>query len=127
MIVGPEQFVRLLVHSALLTLFGGLVIAWMGGAALAYGFLFGGLWSTANFWVLKGLFEAILQKSPLWRVILWAQIKIPALYGLGAWILLTVPLSIVAALVGFHIPFLLLIVEAVYYQSKETSRNRASH
>ena len=86
------------------------------GASAGTGFLFGGIWNTINLWVLKQLFVSILIPRLSMLTLFWLTIKIPLLYGTGAVILLTVPLSAGAGILGFHVPFAVLLMAALYYQ-----------
>ncbi len=117
--MGPEELGRLIKHALAVTLLFTAVIWCVSDTYHAVGFAFGGLWSSVNLWALKGLIEEIFQSRRLWFIALFAQLKLPILYGIGALILITVPLSIVTAVCGFNVPFILIVVESIYYQRKE--------
>ncbi|MGC9327347.1 MAG: ATP synthase subunit I [Candidatus Hinthialibacter sp.] len=108
-----EDLKRVIWWSYMVTLAcaGMLWMAWDGVHAL--GALFGGFWSTLNIWSIQRLLEEIFHARRIWVISLLAQIKLVILYGLGALILLTAPLSIGAVIAGFHIPFVLIVVEAI--------------
>lgn len=119
--MGPNELSRVIRHAAVVTLILTVPLWLMWDFSHALGFVFAGFWSSANLWVLKRLIEAVFQSKGLWLVALLAQLKIPLLYGIGALILWKVPMSIGAAIMGFHIPFILIVVEAIYLQYKRTN------
>jgi hypothetical protein len=113
-----SQLNRVIACSAVVTLIVG-VSMWCWEPLPGRGFLFGGIWNTINLWVLKQLFVSIFDTPRLSMLTLfWLTIKIPLLYGTGAVILLTVPLSAGAGILGFHVPFAVLLMAALYYQKK---------
>jgi hypothetical protein len=100
-----------------------LWLSWDWGHAL--GFLFGGVWSATNLWAMKWLLTEYLKTDRnLLKLLIAAHIKLPVLYGVGALVLNTVPLSIGAGLAGFHVPFVLVVIEAIIYQA--TAENCSS-
>ncbi len=115
--MGPEWLTRIIRRSYLVTLVSSVFLWMVWDWPHALGAAFGGFWCAANLWALKGLVEGICQYRSAWRVFFFAQIKIPVLYGMGFFVLITVPLSVGAAIFGFNIPFILLVFEAVFYPS----------
>ena len=118
--MGLKELSQVIRHSVAVTLLVFVPLWLIVDFHHALGLAFGGLWSSANLWALKGLIEAIFQSRGFWSIAWFAQLKIPLLYGIGALVLLKVPLSVGAGIVGFHIPFVLIVVEAVYWQQKQT-------
>lgn len=118
--MGLDDLNRALIKSyyVSLALFAPLLVAWDSYAAL--GFLFGGVWSTTNFLSLKWLLtEAMRSDRRFIRLIIPFQIKLPLLYGAGFFFIYLVPLSTIWALVGFQIPFVMVLIEAVRMQYKD--------
>ncbi|MBN2328414.1 MAG: hypothetical protein JXR73_14810 [Candidatus Omnitrophica bacterium] len=118
-----EDLKRVIRRSYIVTLAcaGVIWMVWDGSHAL--GMLFGGLWSSVNIRAIQGLIEEICQARRIWVVALFAQIKLPVLYGMGALILLAAPLSIGAGIVGFHVPFVLIVAESILlgYRGTQTA------
>ena len=86
----------------------------------AAGFALGGIWSSINLWAWKGLFGEICENKRWWVVVVFVQLKLPVLYGVGAVLLLYTHLSVIAGLCGFQVPFVLLLAQAVYYVKTES-------
>ncbi|RJP18209.1 MAG: hypothetical protein C4527_29335 [Candidatus Omnitrophota bacterium] len=124
--MGPDELRRVIRHAIACTLLisGMLWLVWDGYHAL--GFAFGGLWSSVNFWALNGLIHEAFQGGRMWVIALFAQLKLPVLYGIGVLVLLTVPLSIGAGVCGFHVPFVLVVAESIIHSSKETKKSGLS-
>ncbi len=124
--VGPEELNRVIRHAiySVLLVSGILWIVW--DVHHAAGFAFGGLWSSINLWVLQRLIGEVFHSRRIWKVALFAQLKLPVLYGIGALILMTVPLSIGAGICGFHIPFVLIVAESIYYQNRELTAEKTT-
>jgi hypothetical protein len=114
----PKDLTRLLFGASVITCVGASLLAVAWDVAHARGLLFGGLWSIANLWVLKGLLAAVVEARRCSRRVLgWMTLKLPLLYGVGAGVLLTVPLSVGAAIVGFHIPLAVILAGSIAHQN----------
>lgn len=104
-----------------------VIISVIAGAGLGWfyakGLLFGGVWSAANLWAIKFLaieyFKIDKERKNIVRLLIAFHVKVVLLYGIGAFFLMTVPMSVMAGVCGFHIPFLLFLIEAFRYQKKE--------
>ena len=121
-----EGLARVLRRSYWVTILCALIIWIFWDESHALGVAFGGLWSTTNIWAIKGLFENICNSGSIFNIALFAHLKMPILYGVGALVLFTVPLSIGAGIFGFHIPFILIVAEAVVHGSDEAPSTKAS-
>jgi len=121
--MGPHELLRAIVRSFLIVLAFSVLLAFIWSQSIAFGFAFGGIWSTVNFWTLKELIEAVVHRHLL-RIILFSQLKLPILYGLGGYVLLTFHLSVPAAIVAFHIPFLMVGIESHYCQKREDIKSQ---
>ncbi len=109
----PERFVRLLPVSIFITAITGLALYMTGKNESSMGLMVGGIWSTLNLWVLYKLFqEVFFQNRPL-PILLFAQLKLPVLYGLGYLALRYLKLDLLWAVVGFHIPVMVIVFVAL--------------
>lgn len=123
--MGLKELSRVIFPSYAVCLLFSLLLWGFWDGSHAVGLAFGGIWSTTNLLVLKWLLTEIFsQQRNVLKVFIAAQIKIPVLYGLGVLVLLYVPLSIGAAIVGFHIPFLLVLAGAVRTRNREMKAAR---
>ncbi len=116
--MGPHDLLRAILRSFAIILGSSVVLILVWSQPVAYGFALGGVWSAANLWALKGLIEAVVERH-LWRIIIFSQLKLPILYGVGGFVLLKAPLSIPAAIVSFHIPFVIVGIESYRCQKRE--------
>lgn len=114
--MGPNEYSRLIVHSFILSAIATLaLLTW--SYPVAAGFGVGAFWSATNFWILKQIFTEFLVNRRALRLFLLTQLKI-MWYGIGAIALFTIPMSYGAGIAGFHLPFVVLIVEAVLHQRR---------
>jgi len=109
--MGPGELNRVVVRSIALSLMLALFAALFGGFYAGAGLAFGGIWSALNFWALQGLIQSLVKRQTV-KAVLFAQLKLPVLYGVGGLILVFVPISIPFGLIGFHVPFLLAGIES---------------
>lgn len=109
----PEAFSRFMRFSLVGTALGAAMLEIAANPSQSLGFLFGGLWSAANFWALRRLIGEWMGPRRTWMLILAVNVKLPVLYGLGAWVLLSAPISVPMAAAGFHVPFAVLVAGAV--------------
>lgn len=109
----PEDLARLMRWSYWLMLGTAalLWLAWDGPHAL--GWLFGGVWSATNLLVLKNLVVELCGPRRLGFLMILVLVKLPVLYGAAAILLNLLPIPVGACLLGFHVPFLLILIEAV--------------
>lgn len=114
-----EALARVILRSYGISAIGALIVWILWDANRAAGLLFGGVWSATNLWAIKNLVEEICQTRRPWFLALVAQVKMPVLYGVGAWILVHCPLSIGVGIIGFHIPFILTLIESVYHVRRD--------
>ena len=121
--MGVESLKPVILRSYVVTGFLAVLIGAGAGWFCAKGFLFGGVWSATNMWALKFLaveyFKTEKDKKGFIRLIAAFNIKIVLLYGVGTLLLVTVPMSILAGLAGFQVPFFLLGAEVYSLQKKE--------
>ncbi|MFB3785843.1 MAG: hypothetical protein ACE15F_05680 [bacterium] len=109
----PEDLARLMKWSYVLIALTA-VLLWLGwDRGHALGWLFGGVWSATNIWILKSLVAEICGPRRPGFLMVLVLVKLPILYGTAAIVLQQVPMSLGAGLLGFHIPFLLILIEAV--------------
>ncbi|HQH71203.1 MAG TPA: hypothetical protein PK360_03900 [bacterium] len=109
----PEDLARLMKWSYGLLVLTALLL-WLGWDRYhALGWLFGGVWSATNLLILKSLVAEICGLRRVSFLLVLVLVKLPVLYGAAAIVLHKVPMSLGAGLVGFHIPFLLILIEAV--------------
>ncbi|MDX9755660.1 MAG: hypothetical protein RBU29_16970 [bacterium] len=114
---------RALLWSYFLILGVSLLLFGLWGVYYAAGFLFGGVWCATNLWVMEHLLVEFLRKERrIGWLIFWAQCKLPLLYGVGGVVLMKIPLSIGAAIGGFHVPFAIILVTAIR-SSAQDARN----
>ncbi|MBI1389614.1 MAG: hypothetical protein GC154_14335 [bacterium] len=105
-----RRVIRLSFLTALgLALFSGFI--W--GTEAALGVAIGGCGAALNLWALQIFFVELLGPRRAWRLMMLAQLKIIGVYGLGALLFLTVRFSVLAAILGFQIPFVLLLQRAL--------------
>ena len=69
-------------------------------------------WAWANAWALTRLVSASFQPQHRWRQLALWVIKLPVLYLLGAWLLVSPWSSPLGFLVGFSLWFVMLVVSA---------------
>lgn len=123
--MGPNDLTKLISRSFIVTLLVGAIMAVFFDRTYAIGFLFGGLWNSINLFALKVLVEEFFHQRRPVVVFGFILIKLPILYGGGALILMNVPLSILTALIGFHVPFGIIVFEAVRLALNDPSATRA--
>lgn len=117
----PEDLIRALLYSIQFTLLLALATFFLFGKQEALGLAFGGIWSGVNIWTLYKLVDSLIKRRTL-SAVLFAQLKMPVLYGAGGIILVMVSMSIVAVLVGFHLPFLFIGIESYRCQKREEQK-----
>ncbi len=115
-----KGLLRAIGRSIWVTLAGALALWWLWDGVHALGLLLGGVWSATNIWAMKELVEEICSARRPWKVALFAQLKLPVLYGFGACVLWMVPISMGAGIAGFQIPFGMIIMESIVHGSRET-------
>lgn len=109
----PDDLARLMKWSYVLIVLTAVPL-WLGWDRYhALGWLFGGIWSATNIWILKSLVAEICGPRRLGFLWVLVLVKLPILYGTAAIVLHKVPMSLGAGLLGFHIPFLLILIESV--------------
>jgi hypothetical protein len=118
--VESEGLARVIRRSYWVSAVAALILWIFWDAEHAFGLLGGGVWSATNLWAIKNLVEELCKSCRPWILALLAQIKMPVLYGVAALILLKVPLSVGAGIIGFHIPFVLIVGESVYHVRRDT-------
>lgn len=96
----------------------GLMMSVIASVAIGGGFAFGGAWSSINLWVLRGLLGEATGRSRVAVLLSWLLAK-AALYAIGAVVLITQPLSILAAVIGFHTPFAFALIESARLQDQK--------
>lgn len=114
-----EGLSRVIRHSYWVSTVSALVVWILWDWAHAFGLFFGGVWSATNLWAIKNLVEEIYKTCRPRILVILAQIKMPVLYGIGVLVLLYVPVSVCAGIIGFHIPFVLILVESVYHVRRD--------
>ena len=82
------------------------------GLPYAVGVGFGGTWSAANLWVLKRLVGEWFGAQRVGFILLFIHIKLLGLYGIGAWVLWHAPISVGAAIIGFHVPLVVWWIQS---------------
>ncbi len=91
-------------------------LGWIFGWRTAVGVASGVCWSLANLWATTGLVQTSLQQTQrarLWkRTTLW-MLKLPLLYSLGAYCIISRWSSPVGFLVGFSLWPILLCMSAL--------------
>ena len=97
-----------------LALLGFLLGTYYVNTAWAVGFALGALWSIANLYLIKVLIEKVitLDKRPAGPVALLVLVKFPLLYGLGFLILSWGWYDVLAPLIGFSLPFAVVVLKA---------------
>lgn len=111
----PERFIRILPVSLLLTLSLGAGLSLYSGYQASLGLLIGGLWSTANLWEIFHLLREIFVQKRRLYILVMAQIKVPLLYGTGYLALTYIPVDVMWAVVGFHIPIVYILIDSLRY------------
>lgn len=114
-----KGLMRAIGRSYWVTFAGALALWWLWDGVHALGLLLGGVWSATNIWAIKELVGEICNARRSWKVALFAQLKLPVLYGIGACILWMVPISVGAGIAGFQIPFGMIVVESIVYGSRK--------
>lgn len=118
--MGLDGLTRVIVHSFWVAWALGLAIGLPFGWEPGFGFAFGAAWSALNLWMLKGLLHEAFGESRALAIFAWLQGKV-LLYVTGAIVLINIPLSILAAIAGFHLPFLFALLGSIYYQGRSSS------
>jgi hypothetical protein len=117
-----DSLIRLLPLSFALSILTSAAVYLSGYPEGALGVLLGGVWSTANFWAIyKLFFEAFFGRRPI-LAMLWLQLKVPVLYGLGYIFMKLLTFDFIWAIVGFHIPFMIFMVWGIFqnYKTEKT-------
>lgn len=113
-----DCLLRLLPLSYALSVITSAAVYFSGYPEGALGVFLGGVWSTANFWAIYKLFhEAFFGRRPALAMI-WLQLKVPVLYGLGYVALKTLTFDFLWAIFGFHIPFFIFMVWGILQSRK---------
>ena len=89
------------------------LVASVWGWRATVGVVSGMGWAWANAWALTWLVNASFQPQRRWRHIALWVIKLPLLYLIGAWFLVSPWSSPLGFLVGFSLWFMLLVVSAL--------------
>jgi len=110
----PAFITRSLRMSVLLAAFAFLFISVYVGPSWGLGVLLGGLWSVANLYLIKFIVERLVtpNRDLSAGVVLLAVVKFPLLYGLGYLILSRPWYQPLAPLIGFLIPFTVIVLKA---------------
>ena len=98
--------------------FGGLVCllaAYYAGWNWSLGLALGTAWSMANLFLIKSLIERLIRtgERPWSAVLLLVLVKFPLLYLAGFLILRLGSYSPVAPLLGFWVPFVVMVLKAL--------------
>jgi len=117
---------RVLVTSSVLAivlfLFGSVYFGWRSGLGLA----FGTAWSVANLYLMIQLVKVVVQEGQIRRkrVVLLALVKFPVLYGLAYLILRFGELPVMAFVIGFGIPFAVMVLKVLGRMLNEHLSNK---
>lgn len=83
------------------------------GAGWAAGLWVGALWGLANIWCLRQVADSIVAGKSRWRLAGWLAVKFAGLYGLAAWLLVSVRISPLAWLAGFTLSLIGFTAEKI--------------
>jgi F-type H+-transporting ATPase subunit a len=106
---------RVYFMSALVAVLGGLLASQRLSSAWGLGFFLFALWSTANLWALAQLLRLVVRpagRQPL-AILVASTVKLPILYGVGAWIALSGRFPVTSLMAGFSVPLAVIFLKAV--------------
>jgi F-type H+-transporting ATPase subunit a len=106
---------RVYFMSALVAVLGGLLASQRLSGNWGLGFFLFALWSTANLWALEQLLRLVVRpagRQPL-AILVASMVKLPILYGLGAWIALADRFPVASLMAGFSVPLAVITLKAV--------------
>jgi hypothetical protein len=105
---------RALKASLFLTALSYLLLSYYEGGGWALGFCLGALWSVANLYLLKELITRWIKVGdrPLLPLLVVALVKFPLLYLAGFWVLRASSYPVWAPLLGFGLPFAVVVLKA---------------
>lgn len=106
---------RVYLMSVLMAVLGGLLFGQRMGGAWGLGFFLYGMWSTANLWALEQLLRLVVRpdgRQPL-PILVAGAVKLPILYGLGAWIALKGDYPATSLMAGFSVPLAVIFLKVL--------------
>lgn len=105
---------RTLKASLVLTALSYLLLTYYKGGSWALGFCLGALWSVASLYILKELITRFLTVGdrPAVALLLLLLVKFPLLYVAGYFILAAGSYPVAAPLLGFGLPFVVVVLKA---------------
>jgi F-type H+-transporting ATPase subunit a len=106
---------RVYIMSAIVAVLGGVLASQRLGGSWGLGFFLYAIWSTANLWALEQLLRLVVRPSgrqPL-AILVASTVKLPLLYGLGAWIALSGDFPATALMAGFSVPLAVIVLKTV--------------
>jgi len=110
-----EWFNHVLIWSGVITVLVYVFMSVYSRIDWANGILVGSLWNIANLWLIKWLLVGglVTPRKPIRQLLLGVLIKFPLLYGTGAWLMMSGQFPILSLMVGFHVPFAVIILKVM--------------